>query len=72
MMVSEGLRSTLVQSKFKNFPGRGCPQIPLDVNAVRYMSERKKMHDARMHGRFKTTVCAPPPFFNLWIRPWMT
>ena len=22
------------------------------------------------HGRFKPTMCAPPPFFNLWIRPW--
>ena len=33
-VISDGLRSTLIWSKFQNFPGGACPQTPLQRYAL--------------------------------------
>ena len=64
----DGLRSTLIWSKFKNYLGGACPQVPLERCAL-YV-RKKKLHALHVpHGRTNPTLCVPPPFFNLLIRP---
>ena len=47
MVVSDGFRSTLIWSKFKNFPGGACPQTPLErcalyviFNSIKFSSSK--------------------------------
>ena len=62
-VVSDGLRSTLIWSKLKNFPRGACPQTLLERCAL-YVRKEKIPHAARLrapHGRTNSTLCVPPP-----------
>ena len=58
MVVSDGLRSTLIWSKFKNFPGGACPQTPLQRCAL-YVRKIKIRALLAPHGHTKNTLCVP-------------
>ena len=67
MVVSDGLRSTLIWSKLKNFPREACLQALLE-HCVLYIRKEKILHAAcGMAALTPLYVC--PPFFNLWIHP---
>ena len=61
MVVSNGLRSTLIWSKFQTFPRRTCPQTPLEHCTIRSQSTAHYMHHSNPHSM------RMPTFFNLWI-----
>ena len=57
MVVSDGLRSTLIWSKCKNFPREHAPRPPWNV--VRYTRTQKNC--ARRMAAPPPTLCVPPP-----------
>ena len=59
MVVSNGLRSTLIWSKFEKFPGGACPQTPLERCAL-YVQKKKIARAAWQHNP-PPTPCVPPP-----------
>ena len=60
MVVSDGLRSTLIWSKFKNFPRGACPQTLLERCAL-YVRKEKIPRCARcMAAPTPLNVCLPP------------
>ena len=73
MMVSDGLRSTLIWSKLKKFTRGACPQaFELLERCAFYVCKEKIPRTARAAWQDQPhSMCVPPPpFFNLWIRPW--
>ena len=69
MVVSDGLRSTLIWSKFKKFSWGSMPPDPLQRCALYVHAHIKKLHALRApHEHTNPAVCVPP-FFNLRICP---
>ena len=71
MVVSDGLRSTLIWSKFeKYFLGEHAPSLAPDPPRTLCVIHVEKM--CALHVLYYCTnldsMCAPP-FFILWIRP---
>ena len=56
MVVSDGLRRTLIWSKFQNLPGGACPQIPLQC-CVLYDHTQLRTAGAAL----TPSLCMPPP-----------
>ena len=59
MVVSDGLRSTLIRSKFQNFPGGACPQTPLTVLCTTTTANRALSICPPI-----STLCPPPSLIS--------